>query len=241
MASLRELLLEKIPDTPVWVETRGALLAGGAIFGEPGAAVVRSPWKHLISIVGRPTDETLDAAFEGAAATVDVLAQLQDGGHGEYLMDMPGGLAQIYASDERGPRLPIIDGDYLLDELTEADRPRLRHLPQPLRGEIEDELGDTRVVAAIADGLPVAFCYPGAVTERWWDVSVDTIDGYRRRGLAAAAFGGMYERMRRKGKHAVWGAMEWNEASWRLADKLGLERVGAVWVWTAHTFDEDAH
>jgi hypothetical protein len=232
-------LLEQIPDTPLWVETRGALLAGGDIFGEPGAAVVRSPWKDLLSIVGRPTDEALDAAFDGAASTVDVLAQVEDAEHGAYLMDMPGGPARIYAAGESCPRLPIVEGDYLLQELFAADAPRLRHLPDPLRTEIEDELGETRIVAAITDGLPVAFCYPGSLTARWWDVSIDTMEGYRRRGLAAVAFGGMCERMLREGRRAVWGAMEWNEASWRLADKLGLERVGELLVWTAHTFNEE--
>ena len=235
---MREDLLADIPDTPVWVETRGALLAGGDIFGELGGAVVRSPWKDVLCIVGQPSDRTLEAALDGAAETVEVLAQLEDAEHGEYLMDMPGGEARIYAAGPKPPRLPIVDGDYLIEELTKSDISRLRHLPGDLREELEQELGVARVVAAVTDGLPVSFCYPGSKTETLWDVAIDTWAPYRRRGLAAAAFGGMYERMAREGKDVVWGAMEWNEASWRLADKLGLQRAGTVLVWTAHRLQD---
>jgi hypothetical protein len=237
---MRERLLELIPDTPTWVETRGALLAGGEIYGEPGAAVVRSRWKDTICVIGRPADATLDAAFEGAAEIVEVIAQDDDAQHGEYLMDMPGAEARIYTAGAKPPRLPIVEGDYLIEELGEADLPRLRHLPEPLYDELEEELAArTRMVAAVADGLPVSFCYVASETERWWDISIDTWEPFRRRGLAGAAFGGLYERMAGEGKGVVWGAMEWNEASWRLAEKLGLGRVGSVHVWTAHSLNLD--
>ena len=237
---MRELLLKQLPDTPVWVETRSALLAGGDVFGEPGGAMVRSKWKDVLCVVGRPTEQAFEAAFDGAADTVEVIAQEKDAQHVERLMDMPGGAARIYAAGVHPPRLPIVDGDYLIEELTRADLPRLRHLPENLREELEEELGDTRVVAAITDGLPVSFCYVASETERLWDVSIDTWEPYRRRGLAAAAFGGLYERMAREGKGVVWGAMEWNEPSWRLADKLGLQPVGTLYCWSAHVLESDS-
>jgi hypothetical protein len=55
-----------------------------------------------------------------------------------------------------------------------------------LRDELLSEAADgTRIVAAYADEIPVAFCYAGSVTEQWWDISIDTLEPYRRMGYAA--------------------------------------------------------
>ncbi len=234
----REQLLERIPDKPVWVETRCALLEGGDVFGEPDNAVVRSLDKEMLFLLGRPSDQIFEAALDEAGDTVEVVAQVEDVQHGEYLMGLPGAEARIYTAGSSPPRLPAPGVHDTIEELTRADLPRLSHLPLDLREELEGTLEDgTRVSAAITDGLPVSFCYPSALTEGQWDVSIDTWEPYRRRGFAAAAFGGMYERMLQAGKSVVWGAMEWNEASWRLADKLGLVQAGTVCVWTAHALN----
>ena len=233
----RDRLLETIPDKPLWVETRGALLDDGEVFGEPGAAVVRNARKDTLCLVGRPEEGMFELAFEGAAETVQVIAQAADREHGEMLMDLPGSEARIYTAT-RPPRAPPA-GDYILEDLSKVDLGRLRHLPGDLIEELEDVLSVLPVVAAVVDDMPVSFCYPVTRTEHHWDVSVDTWEPYRRRGFAAAAFGGMYERMLGGGRRAVWGAMEWNEASWRLATKLELEEVGSVYVWTAHTLPQD--
>jgi RimJ/RimL family protein N-acetyltransferase len=88
------------------------------------------------------------------------------------------------------------------------------------------------VAATWADGRPVAFCYPVLQTERWWDVSVDTLPDYRGRGLAGRAARAMIRHMRQHGKAPVWGALESNGASLSVARQLGFAEAGRLTVLT---------
>ena len=74
------------------------------------------------------------------------------------------------------------------------------------------------------------FCFPTVVTERFWDVTIETRESYRRRGLAVAAFLRAVDEMRQTGREPVWGAEEDNVASLRLAEKLGFVYAATIWV-----------
>ncbi|MGH7526375.1 MAG: GNAT family N-acetyltransferase, partial [Gemmatimonadales bacterium] len=106
-------------------------------------------------------------------------------------------------------------------------------IPTALREELlgEAETGN-RIVAAFAEGRPVAFCYPGAVTEGWWDISIDTLEPFRRQGHAGRCVAHLIEELMRLGKEPVWGAMASNVASARLAAKLGFTPVDALVVFS---------
>ena len=80
----------------------------------------------------------------------------------------------------------------------------------------------------LEEDLPVSVCLPTLVTERFWDVSIETVEGYRRSGRAAAAFLRVEREMRSKGLTPVWGAAENNPASLALAAKLGFVPVAEV-------------
>jgi hypothetical protein len=108
----------------------------------------------------------------------------------------------------------------------------LDHVEPELRDEIEHARARTPVVVACADALPVAFCYAGSETETLWDVSIDTVDAFRRRGFAAAAFLDLAGRLRAKGKAPVWGALDSNQASLRLAARLGFAPVDRLTVFS---------
>jgi GNAT superfamily N-acetyltransferase len=81
------------------------------------------------------------------------------------------------------------------------------------------------VAAAILEGVAVAFCYPAYETETLWDVSIDTLEPYRRRGLARTCFEFLCDHMAAHGKVPVWGALASNSASLSLAARLGFEEV----------------
>jgi RimJ/RimL family protein N-acetyltransferase len=70
-------------------------------------------------------------------------------------------------------------------------------------------------------------------TETLWDVSIETLEGYRRKGLAARAARTMIRYMRRRGRAPVWGALEANLASRSLAARLGFVENAGVAVFTA--------
>ena len=58
-----------------------------------------------------------------------------------------------------------------------------------------------------------------------WDISIDTLEGYRRQGHAARCVSYLVAEMRRRGKEPVWAAEETNPPSLRLAAKLGFVPV----------------
>lgn len=109
---------------------------------------------------------------------------------------------------------------------------RLDHLPPGLRFEIGHAREKAPVAVSLADARPVSFCYPCWITETLWDVSIDTLEPYRRRGLAARAARFMIARMREDDREPVWGAMASNLASLELARTLGFAPVDEIVVFS---------
>lgn len=98
------------------------------------------------------------------------------------------------------------------------------HLPEPLQRELaHDWVAGRPLAAAFADGRMVSWCYAPIETETLWDVSVDTLEPYRRRRLATACFAVLAGEMEGRGKRPVWGALEENSPSMTLAARLGFE------------------
>lgn len=121
--------------------------------------------------------------------------------------------------------------------LREDEHPQLDNLPPILRGELKDACHYSPIASAFADDRPVSFCYSGWETERHWDVSIDTLESYRMRGLATAATTCLIHHFAAQGKTAVWGAAESNPASARLARRLGFTAVDRLVV----LYPDDAH
>jgi GNAT superfamily N-acetyltransferase len=98
------------------------------------------------------------------------------------------------------------------------------HLPGDLRQELATEHARHRPLAAVfVDGLPVSTCYAAFETEGLWDVAIDTLAEHRRRGLAAACFAALAAWQTERCRRPVWGALDDNEPSLRLAERLGFE------------------
>ncbi len=98
-------------------------------------------------------------------------------------------------------------------------------IEETLREELADGAQGSPVAAVVVRGRPVSFCYAGAITERWWDVAVDTIESERGRGYAGLAVAHLIHHSRAQGRAPVWQALEDNPASWRLALKLGFTQI----------------
>jgi GNAT superfamily N-acetyltransferase len=102
-------------------------------------------------------------------------------------------------------------------------------VPEELHKELMLAVETARVIAAkFVDGRPVSFCYDGSETETLWDVSIDTLEPYRRQGHAASCVRFVIDRMRERGKEPVWGGLEDNTASMRLSGKLGFVPVDRI-------------
>lgn len=245
-----------VPDEPLWVDLRGLLGTGrcrvwaaadpargfvavsrdypfASLFGRPGAGSIREAvaagraafaglcpageWQLLAALEAR---DRVEAALPGWRRNGIVLhrwagfAGAASSGHHEIRL-LPNG--------HRGTGLA------------------LDHLPAASRREMQLEWVSTRPLAvAVVDSLPVAFCYAAFTTERLWDVSVETLAPYRRRGLAAACFQRLAAYMEQRGKIPAWGAMQDNPASLGLAAKLGFRRDAMLDGWFQEGGEEPA-
>src|SRR5262249_49241 len=101
----------------------------------------------------------------------------------------------------------------------------LEHVPDRLRTSIQSALRWSPCAAAYVDERPVSFCYASWQTESFWDVSIETLDPYRRRGLATDCVPPLLPTMHKSGKQPVWGAPHTNVAAIHVAKKLGFRPV----------------
>jgi GNAT superfamily N-acetyltransferase len=224
------MVLALIADEPRWVEVRSLMLSGRArvevaSVSPPALIVVRADVAQG-GIVGRPPHQ----AIQTMAASVDEI--LVEPEHVEWvaaaLPDWPFELAMLHVLGGV-PRLPVVPRGRvrIVSREEVAGWP---DIPEDLRDELLAVEPGTPVFAAFAGEHPASFCYAGAVTESLWDVAIDTLPRFRRRGYATQCAAFVIERMRAAGKEPVWGALASNVASARLAAKLGFVPADTIFV-----------
>lgn len=243
-------LLAELPDEPRWLETRAMLLSGHArIIGGDSIAtgfVVRLVHGALsvVAVVGQPAPAAIAQAVADVTEFTPVVAQTEDRAH----------VADALRSDRHSGwtgerailhRLRVVDGQDA--RRIEKDQPDtvqppdvrlltrddlLAHLPAGLRHEIIHAREFAPIAAVFIDGVPVSFCYPAWITERLWDVSIDTLEAHRGQSLGARAVRFMIDLMAAHGREPVWGALESNAASLRLGAKLGFVPAGDLVVFS---------
>jgi len=216
-----------LPDVPRFVETRGMLFEGRC-------EVLGLEWVPSPSFVTRDGEEKLVCVVGGPAREAISEAVARNGDAGEVIA-MPENAARVAEALLGWEALPVVA--HLLGEserLHEAPEGMVRflsgpeeigRLPPGLRAELERALRGGTPVAAFVGGVPVSFSYAGWETEGLWDVSIDTLDGYRRRGYAAWCAAYEIRHMRTLGKQSAWHALEANTASMELAARLGFVPV----------------
>ena len=229
-----EAVARLLPDEPRWVEVRGMLLSGmgrlvGAVVTSPVAFVALHADGDQAVVVGRPERELIQkaAAFARELLAVpenaDWVAAALPGWHQEAAtISTAATLDRVRAVPPGAVRQLTIE--------------ELAGIPDR-HAELRDELlvearAGTPVFAAFAGQQPAAFCYAGSVTERWWDISVDTLEPFRRQGYAAQCVAHVVQHMTEQGRMPVWGALESNTASARLATKLGFNPADTIIVFS---------
>jgi RimJ/RimL family protein N-acetyltransferase len=102
--------------------------------------------------------------------------------------------------------------------------------------ELAEEIAQARTARPVAatwcEDRPVAFCYASSVTETLWDVSIDTLPAFRRRGFAQSAVHLMAAFHRESARLPVWGAGIGNLPSLQLASRMGFEAVDTLYVFS---------
>ncbi|RYE94283.1 MAG: GNAT family N-acetyltransferase [Myxococcales bacterium] len=210
-----------VPDLPRHVELRACLLGGdGRVtgFSPDGPSAVVDAGDGTLFVLGEPDLAAVRAALDGGEhgeviappALADPLALL-----------LPGWTRSRIVVHRPSARESLAD-DGAVQLLDPATLPALA-LPDELRDELGEASWTAEIAATFVDGAPVSFAYAGAVTERWWDISIDTLEAHRHRGHAAACVSFLIRRERARGREPVWQSVTENPASWRLARKLGFE------------------
>lgn len=235
-AAIRELL-GVVPDEPRWVDYRGLLLSGRCrVWAEEDPArgfVARALDEPFAAVWGEPAPAALRAAVERTGKLTDVLVAA--GPSAERVADaLPGWRPQrvfFHVLPGGPPAIEPPEGADVAMLAPEAPpaAPDLAGLPPALRAEVGSLLA--RVQPLVAARVPAgpggriaAVCSAALETETLWDVSIETVPDYRRRGLAAACFSALARWMAERGKRPVWGAHESNPASLALAKRLGFVR-----------------
>ena len=230
MDEVRQRYLSRLPDLPVWVETRDLLLWEGSTLMENATRsgfVVWSVEDGSGSVVGEPESSALVLA---ASEVRELLAFADNIDRVQFLLpEFDAELAIVFSAPEQLPSAP----PHRCREISHNEIVAQNHLPDDLLSELSDVADDGVAVVAAFDGeLPVAFAYVASETESLWDASIDTIQTHRRQGYAAAAVLHLMRTMRVRGKSAVWGALESNRASLSLARRLGFMENDRLWVLT---------
>ncbi len=231
----RRTLARSLPDVPRWLEVRSMLLSDRCeVLGleETGAGpsfVARElevSEDRSVCIVGRPSAEDIREATKRNRNGGIVMAAPEDASHVlGVLPDWTATRATLHLPGD-APRLPhLAEGE--VKPLGASDlRAWADEIPAELRSFFESVVGrGAPVAAALADGRPVSFCCVSDETEGLWDISIDTLEPYRRRGHAARCVSYLVAEMWRRGKEPVWAAEETNPPSLRLAAKLGFVPV----------------
>jgi hypothetical protein len=227
-------VLAALPDLPRWVEARGLLISRrGIVVDTPdGCRLVCSRADHLVV----PTTIELSPQLEAVATreVPDATILLQDvmlPAARYHLPDWHAEAVTLYTlHEERArawqlpnwPTAPIS-----ADQLAAVDE-----LPVALRDELIAAASQAPIWAAKYEGRPASFAYAAQTTERWFDVSVDTLEPHRNLGLGRAAAMGLIVDRLLHGLLPVWGAVQSNEASHRLARRLGFDAVDLLWLLT---------
>lgn len=214
LVELAALLAEVRPDLGVSVGgdafavvSENRKLAG--VWGDPGAEAIRAV-AATVAAAG-----TLLAYADNVAAVRKALPGWRVERAWQHVLRDESALEGV----ETGPAATVTRAT-----VSEAE------IDASLREELLDAVRRGPVFAAWADGRPVAFAHAPLRTTRWYDLSVDTVPAFRRQGHATRAFAALWRQLRREGLAPVWGATEGNEASLRMAARLGFVRAGEVFV-----------
>lgn len=217
-----------IADEPRWVEVRSILLSGRArvevTSTAPPAFVVVRPDIAQGGVIGRPPHRVIQAL---AADAEEMLVEPE---HAQWVAEaLPGWTFELATLHVLGgaPRLPQV-APGLVRTISRGELEGWPEIPDDLCEELREAEAETPIFAAFAGERPAAFCYAGAVTESLWDVSIDTLEPYRRQGYATRCAAFVIEQMRAAGKEPVWGSLISNVASARLAARLGFVPVDTI-------------
>ena len=227
------------------------LTSGGSEAKEDGGFIVRDPPSGIVSVVGRPAAVAIQEAVARNESGGDVIAQVENADYVDEALshrrERTTAKLHLLLDSEKmfgpsGPEtnmfgLPEMDdgrGEFEIETeraefLSNVEVTEVEGLSDELRRELTVAALRGPVVGVRVGGRHVSFCHAEVQTETLWDVSIETLEDHRRQGYAEKAVAHLAEHMlHERNKRPMWGALETNDASLRLAAKLGFRPVDEV-------------
>ncbi|MEM8963059.1 MAG: hypothetical protein AAGD38_16365 [Acidobacteriota bacterium] len=219
-----------LPEQPRWLIANAILRRpGGHAIADGDGFLAVEPDRSVVFMVGRPDLVTVTKArfatvTNGAGASPLVFVSADDIDHARACL--PDWRAETVLLHELPEALHTVDDSHGL-ELLDPDT-KIDHVPDGLRPILRTALATGPVAAAIVDGVPVSFCYPFWRSERYWDVSVDTLEGHRGRGLGERCVRFMASRL--PGMRPILGPRESEPRILEFCRHVGFVPVDRIYV-----------
>jgi len=232
MSELQKLALT-LPDNQLLLDTRGSLLSRSCeLFGlTKESFVIRRFDTPLICVIGKPAISAIQEAVSKSVAEVEVLTYRESVAHvGSALSDWQEEAAIIHEFTNPPDSIEKIDGQVRL--ANENELSGLKDEFPELAKELLEALPFSPIAAFFTENKPVSFCCSTCESESLWDVSIETLPGYQRKGFAECCARFMIQHMFEKGKQPSWGALKSNTASLNLAKKLGFVAVAELYLFS---------
>jgi len=245
--ALREELLRSVPDRPRYVRARGLMLSGRCrvVLGPEGRRgagfFVGDPERHgICQAIHRPVTGLVSGLFDECSTCSRILTDPENAEHFASLLgDWEPRPATVHVHPAPGS-IPLLDGDVRLlspEDFADPGAARVRAVFAAFGGEeLQDlEFAAARMpTAAVWRGEQiVSYCWASHETETWWDLEGATAAAYRRQGFGRVAGAFLIAHMLERGKRPVWGALDANDASRRMAVASGFRAVDRMVLLTA--------
>ncbi len=228
-----EKLASKLPDNQLLLDTRGSLLSRPCeLFGQTKEDfVIRRFDAPLICVFGKPAISAIQKSVSKSVQEVEVLTYQESLVQvSSALNDWPKEAAIIHEFSNPPDMKKEIDGQVRLADEDELSWVR-DDFPE-LAKELLDAAPHSPIAAFFVENRPVSFCFSTCESESLWDVSIETLPNYQRKGFAECCARFMIRYMLKKGKQPSWGALESNISSLNLAQKLGFVPVGELFLFS---------
>ncbi len=226
-------LASTLPDNQLLLDTRGSLLSRSCeLFGlTKESFVIRRFDTPLICVIGKPAISAIQEAVSKSVAEVEVLTYRESVAHvGSALSEWQEEAAIIHEfSNPHGMNEKI---DQRVRLANENELSGLKDEFPELAKELLEALPFSPITAFFVENKPVSFCHSTCESETLWDVSIETLPGYQRKGFAECCARFMIQHMFEKGKEPSWGALKSNTASLNLAKKLGFVPVAELYLFS---------
>lgn len=226
-------LASALPDTRLLLDTRGSLLSRPCeLYGlAKESFVIRRCDTPLVCVYGKPAIGAIQDAVSKSVKEVEVLTYLESVVHVGSALDGWQKEAAIIHEFSNQPAMnePI---DERVKFAENNDLSWLKNEFPELAEELYGATPFSPIAGFFIEKRPVSFCYSTCESESLWDVSIETLPNYQRKGFAESCARFLMRYMRKQGKRPSWGALKSNTASLNLAQKLGFVPVGELFLFS---------